>query len=99
MNSFRQENGEIVEANHRNDTQMMKVQRQFSIPNALIRANISHEKKFNKGISIDNSHLDDLKNIPKGRLVSFFTDKLQQRPIFSPFCHPVDLEGLQETAV
>lgn len=60
-------------------------------------ATISHE-----AYNIDNAQLDDLhgmKTIPRGRLVSLVADKLHQRPVFAPFCHPVDLEGLQETAV
>lgn len=105
VNSFCQENGDVSQANRKNDAQTLKAtrgHRQFSIPNVLMSATISHEKTFKKGISIDNSQLDDLngmKTIPRGRLVSLVADKLQKRPVYSPYCHPVDLEGLQETAV
>jgi hypothetical protein len=97
VNSFCQENGII---DYKNKTlKVPQDRRQLSIPNVLMSATISHEKKFYKTISIDNSQLDDLKNIPRGRLVTLFANKLQQRPIYAPFCHPVDLEGLEETAV
>jgi hypothetical protein len=43
------------------------------------------------------SHLE-IAQIPRSRLVSLVADRLQQRPVYAP-CHPIELEGLQETAV
>jgi len=103
VNSFCQESGNCNAKNELNGKHKpLSVQRQFSFPNVLMSATISHEKGFSKGNSIDSSQFEDLyglKSIPRKRLVNIVADKLQQRPFFSPSCHPVDLEGLQETAV
>jgi len=100
LSSFCHENGEIGVTNAKNDHPQHH--RKFSIPTVLMNATLSHEKSYYKVNSIDNSQLEDLqgmKNISRGRLVSLMADKLQQRPVYTPYCHPVDLEGLQETAV
>ena len=41
---------------------------------------------------------NDLSTTPRSRVVNFFANHEQSRPVFAPR-HPVDLEGLQETAV
>ena len=57
----------------------------FSIPDVLLNATIAHETT--------NSS-----NTPKTRLLNLLAYSQQMRPVYAP-CHPIDLEGLEETAV
>ena len=80
--------------------------RQYSIPNLLLNASASREcvtlgRKHRLNSFNPSLHLEDLQTfnqIPRSRLVSLVAGRLQQRPVYAP-CHPIDLEGLQETAV
>ena len=56
----------------------------LSIPDVLVNATLSH----------DNSKVE----IPRSRIVDIFAHSERARPVYAP-CHPIDLEGLQETAV
>ena len=56
----------------------------LSIPDVLVNATLSH----------GNSKVE----IPRSRIVDIFAHSEQARPVYAP-CHPIDLEGLQETAV
>jgi hypothetical protein len=83
--------------------------RQFSIPNLMNNATAAREvsRRYRQN-SFNASHLEiaggslashlEIAQIPRSRLVSLVADRLQQRPVYAP-CHPIDLEGLQETAV
>lgn len=71
--------------------------RQYSIPNLLNNATATREITRNQQLrqfSLDH----EPGHVPRSRLVSLVADRLQQRPVYAP-CHPIDLEGLQETAV
>ena len=56
----------------------------LSIPDVLVNATLSH----------GNSKVE----IPRSRMIDIFAHSEQARPVYAP-CHPIDLEGLQETAV
>ena len=96
-------NGLINPNRYKNFTKCKR--RQYSIPNLLMNVSaprecvmLGREHRLN---SFNASQLEDLQTIgqiPRSRLVSIVADRLQQRPVYAP-CHPIDLEGLQETAV
>ena len=56
---------------------------------------VSHHPKLAKSSQIS---LESAVKAPRSRIVNMFANREQVRPVYAPK-HPIDLEGLQETAV
>lgn len=41
----------------------------------------------------------EFQSAPRSRVINMFANYQQKRPVYAPSKHPIDLEGLQETAV
>jgi hypothetical protein len=92
---------------------MPNLQRLLSIPEILLNAtasasasglpcsspyqknHISHHPKLARNGQIS---LESAMKAPRSRIVNMFANREQVRPVYAPK-HPIDLEGLQETAV
>ena len=92
---------------------MPNLQRLLSIPEILLNAtasasasglpcsspyqknHVSHHPKLAKSSQIS---LESAVKAPRSRIVNMFANREQVRPVYAPK-HPIDLEGLQETAV
>ena len=60
-----------------------------------------HKTPLRRQISAENARTSKQKTknqTPRSRLVNMFANREQVRPVYAPK-HPIDLEGLQETAV
>ena len=87
--------------------QMPNLQRLLSIPEVLLNATASVS---GSGLACSSNHQKahpttsdppppSAKNsTPRSRIINMFANREQARPVYAPK-HPIDLEGLQETAV
>jgi hypothetical protein len=64
--------------------------RLLSMPDVLLNAATINKHQGSRSSSIVT---------PRARMVNLFAHQAQLRPVYSPNCHPIDLAGLQETAV
>ena len=111
IESFRSNGGSTVRKQLSMDTetnvQMPNLQRLLSIPEVLLNATASVS---GSGLACSSNHQKahpttsdppppSAKNsTPRSRIINMFANREQARPVYAPK-HPIDLEGLQETAV
>ena len=72
------------------------MQRLLSIPDVLLNATAAAAAA--SGSSSASNFMHHHPTAPRTRIVNMFANSEQTRPVYAPK-HPVDLEGLQETAV
>ena len=92
---------------------MPNLQRLLSIPEILLNATASasasglpcsspyqknHTSQYPKLAKSSQISLESAVKAPRSRIVNMFANREQVRPVYAPK-HPIDLEGLQETAV
>ena len=70
------------------------MQRLLSIPDVLLNATAAAAASSSSASNFMHHH----PTAPRTRIVNMFANSEQTRPVYAPK-HPVDLEGLQETAV